>query len=368
MKKKASAGKKKASRHAGGLDSSRKSAPSSKKRKTPGKKKAPGKKAPPARLQRTGLFQPEKATGPVQSEVEDSDATPVEKTTGRPGSSRRSKQKPPEKEIQTYEDEYEEEDDYSPREKYMTLGDHLEELRVRILWILGVTTVSAAVAGVFSSRIHEIVVLPYRAITENRDLFLMNVYGPFESAVKLSLLVGFTVAFPFILLILWGFVTPALSRTAAFLGRLVVAFSAILFWGGMAFTWFYVLPASLQFLFVDMMHILPGTAPQVTLERYYNFVFLLELGAGILFQVPILLVLLGGLGIITTEFHKRIWKHVIVGTFILSALFTPPDPISQVLFAVPLMVLYFIAVLIVWFLEWGKRRKERKERQAFEQG
>ncbi len=260
------------------------------------------------------------------------------------------------------DDEYDE--DLDPRERYLTLGDHLEELRKRILWIAAVVVAASAVAGVFSQEIHQIVITPYREITENRDLYLMNVYGPFESIIKLSLLVGFTSSFPLVLFILWGFVTPAVSRLASFLGHVTVLFSGLLFWTGMAFTWFYILPISLRFMFIDM--ILPGTVPQVTLERYYSFVFMLELAAGIVFQLPLVLVLLGALGILTIEFHKQIWKHIMVGIFIFSAIVTPPDPISQLLFATPLAFLYFVAVLIVWIIERWKKRIYAREMAEFE--
>lgn len=312
---------------------------SSKKGSASAKKKGAAKKTRP-RTARTGRFDPE-----------------------RERLSHEKKEKNLALKTQSYnEDDWEDEEE-EPGEKYMTLGDHLEELRIRLLWMIGVVFIAAIVAGIFSQEIHQAVIAPYREITNNRDLYLMNVYGPFESVVKLSLLTGFTVAFPFVLFILWGFVTPAVGRLIAFLGNLSVLFSALLFWGGMVFTWFYILPLSLRFMFVDM--ILPGTVPQITLERYYTFVFMLELAAGLVFQLPLVLILLGALGILTTEFHKRIWKHVIVGIFVFSALVTPPDPLSQVLFAGPLIVLYFTAVLIVWIIERWKFRRYKKEMKEF---
>lgn len=263
--------------------------------------------------------------------------------------------------------DYDDLDDYNTREKHMSIGDHLEELRIRLIAIIVVLLLFSVLAGIYSSRIHELVIAPYRALTNNRDLFLMNVYGPFESIVKLSLLTGFSVSFPVILYILWGFVSPAVTGLTAFLGRLVVAVSAILYWGGMIFTWFYILPLSLKFMIIDLA--LPGTVPQLTLERYYSFVFMLELSSGLVFQLPLVLVLLGAMGILTIEFHKFIWKYVLVGIFVFSALATPPDPLSQVLFSIPLIVLYITAVFIVWIIEFmqnRRRKKEEAELDAFE--
>lgn len=252
-----------------------------------------------------------------------------------------------------------EDDDLDSREKYMTLGDHLEELRIRILWMLGVLVLFSVVSGIYSSKIHLFLTTPYREITGGRDLFLMNVYGPMELLVKISILTGFTFAFPVLLFILWGFVTPAVSRITSILGHLTVAVSAFLFWGGIFFSWIYVIPVSLEFLFQDIM--LPGTVPQLTLERYYSFVFMMEMAAGLVFQLPLILVILGALGILTVEFHKRIWRHVLVGIAVFAALITPPDPLSQVLFALPLTGLYALAVGIVWVIEKIKNRRRRKE-------
>jgi len=246
------------------------------------------------------------------------------------------------------------------REKFMTLGEHLEELRKRIIWMLLTLVIFSSVAGFFSFRIHEYLVAPYIKMT-GLKLFLGSSYGALEMILKLSLLFGFTGGLPVIFYIAWGFVTPALSRKAAWVGNIVVAASALLFWGGMVFAWFLIFPFSLEFMFLDVH--LPGTVPQITLEKYYSFLFMIIIGAGVVFQVPLLQVVLGALGILKVSWYKRTWKYAIVAIWIFAALVTPPDPISQVLVGLPLTVFYGIAIVIVWIIE-----KSRGEKSVDESG
>lgn len=154
--------------------------------------------------------------------------------------------------------------DDDPREKYMSVGDHLEELRVRILWMIGVLVVFSVAAGVFSASIHRFLIAPYNEITGER-LLLYSVVGPMEVYIKVSFITGLATSLPVLIYILWGFVAPAVSRRAALLGNGIVLCSTVLFWTGMAVCWFYIFPLSLQFMFVE---ILPeGIAPQTTVEK-----------------------------------------------------------------------------------------------------
>ncbi len=290
-------------------------------------------------------------------------APPAVRSTGQFRSSSSKKKVTSSPVLEEREESYSDYDDYDdyeeePGEKYMTLGDHLEELRKRILWAVGIVILISAVAGYFSFEIHNFIIAPYRLLTNNQNLILMNVYGPMEAIVKLSLLVGFVLSFPLFLFILFGFITPALSRLASSLGYLAMSISALLFWGGMAFAWFYVIPISLEFMFTDFLP--SGITPQLSLERYYSFIFMIELAAGIVFQMPLIFIILGSLGILTLEFHKQIWKHVIVGIFVFSAIVTPPDPVSQVLFSAPLILLYVMAVITIYWIERWKRRRDKK--------
>ncbi|MCB1140042.1 MAG: twin-arginine translocase subunit TatC, partial [Leptospiraceae bacterium] len=212
-------------------------------------------------------------------------------------------------------------------------------------------------------RLHAIFMKPLQSISDY-PLIMGKVAGPAVVIIKLSLLLGFLATFPVILYILWGFVTPAVSRRVAWMGNGAVLASGALFWGGVVFTWFFLFPFSIQMFFQFMLMGLENTIPQTTIEEYYNFLFMVHMGAGLIFQIPLLMVALGALGILTMEWHKRYWRFFVVGVFILSALITPPDPITQLILAVPICTLYLISVIIVWFIERTRRKKSLVEREV----
>lgn len=247
-------------------------------------------------------------------------------------------------------------EDTDPREKYLTLGDHLEELRKRLLWIVGIVLLGAAGFGIFSSQIHSILVQPFGEISEY-PLIMGKVAGPLVVLIKLSLILSFVTTFPMILLIMWGFITPAVSRKTAWIGSLSVLFSGFLFWGGVAFTWFQLFPLSLEMFFKIMLMGLEKTIPQTSIEEYYSFFFMIHMGAGLLFQIPVLLIALGAAGILTIEWHKKQWRLFITGIFIVSAILTPPDPVTQLVMAGPIISLYVISVLVVWLIERSRRKR-----------
>jgi len=252
------------------------------------------------------------------------------------------------------------EEDVDERDSYMTLGDHLEELRKRLLAIIVVILAFSIGIGIFSPQVHHFLTEPFFNLDFSSEkqnlkplLTLGNFYGPLEVMIRLSVSIGVVLSIPIVLFILWGFIAPAISRKSAIIGRVTVAASSILFWFGVYFCWSYVFPISAHYMLIG---ILPeGTMPWVPLEKYYSFLLMLHAGSGLLFQMPLLFVLLGAMGILPLEWHKRVWKYVLTGTIIVSALLTPPDPISQVFFTIPLFLLYGVSLVIIWFIEKGKR-------------
>ena len=245
----------------------------------------------------------------------------------------------------------------------MSIGDHLEELRKRLIAVAAVSVLAAVAASFFIYPIHDLIVKPYLAVVGSGraqpvTLILRQVPGPLVSLLKLAAMVGMTLTLPVSISILWGFVRPALSRRAAWIGQAAVLASSGLFWLGILVCWRLVFPVALQFMLVDVLP--SGVSPQLSLEDYYSFVFFLHIGAGLGFQLPLLVVVLGGLGILTIDWHRRTWRFTLVGIFIFSAVATPPDPITQLALAVPLTLLYIISVLIVWLIERGGRKAAQK--------
>lgn len=236
----------------------------------------------------------------------------------------------------------------------MSVGDHLEELRTRFFWMIGIVIGLSAIAGVFSNIIHNFLVDPYSALT-GENLILQNVYGPMEIYIKVSVLCGIIVGFPALVFIVWGFVTPAVSRRVALYGHLAVASSALLFWTGIAVCWFYIFPLSLRFFFINME--MDGVAPVLSVERFYSFLFALHLAAGLAFQLPIVLIALGAFGILTVEWHKRTWRIALTAIYVSSAVITPPDPWSMLGVGTLLALLYVFSVAVVWVIERSRRNK-----------
>ncbi len=238
-------------------------------------------------------------------------------------------------------------------ERHLNVGDHLEELRRYILAVLMVVVVLTVIAFIFSRPIHSFLIQPYKQLTDHK-LLLANVYGSLEVLFKISIMSGLTIGLPICFSILWKFVTPALNSFTSYIGYVTVIASSFLFWSGLSVAWYYIFPVSLQFLFQDML--LDGVAPQTTVEKYYGFLFLLHIGCGIIFQMPLLIIILGWLGILGISWHKKKWKYIAVSMLFFSAFITPPDPISQLILACLLLGLYGTSVLAVWLIEKIKNR------------
>jgi sec-independent protein translocase protein TatC len=252
------------------------------------------------------------------------------------------------------EDEADNDADGDRHERFMSIGDHLEELRVRFFWMLGIIGVLSGAAGLFSADLHRLLIGPYQSLTGER-LILQNVYGGMEIYIKVSVLAGVIVGFPALVFILWGFITPAVSRRVAYYGHFAVACSALLFWAGITFCWFYIFPMSLQFLFVGMQ--LESVAPVMAVERYYSFLFVLHIATGLAFQLPIILVALGAFGILTVDWHRRTWKYALLVIYAFAAIITPPDPWSMLAVGTLLLLLYSLSIGVVWILERTRRKK-----------
>ncbi|MCB1172451.1 MAG: twin-arginine translocase subunit TatC [Leptospiraceae bacterium] len=234
---------------------------------------------------------------------------------------------------------------------WMSVGDHLEELRKRILAVLLVVTLFSIAVGLVSPWLHKILVEPFHTIT-GKNLIMGKAYGGLLVLMKLSVLAGVGLSLPISISILWGFIKPAVTRRTAILGNVVVAASALLFWSGVALCWLYIFPLSIRFLFQDTL--LWGTDPTHPIEEYYGFLFTMHVGSGITFQLPLVLVILGALGIVTMDWHRRFWKYIFVFIFFIAAVLTPPDPISQVVLGTALLALYGISVLLVFIIESGR--------------
>ena len=259
-----------------------------------------------------------------------------------------------------------EEESLDSREAYMTLGDHLEELRHRIIAILIVVFLGAVVAIFFVKYLHEFfLIVPYKEVVEDHlkkapeGLLIGGVGGPFFTMLKLAVMISFTVTLPVSISILWSFVTPALSRFASIIGHILVIASSGLFYLGLYVCWKFIFKLALYFMMIQWLPALVD--PRPTLELYYSFLFMLHIGAGLGFQLPLVIVILGAIGIMPISWHKNNWRTIVIATFVFAAVITPPDPITQLIMATSLLALYCLAISVVWIIEFFRRKRRKKE-------
>ncbi len=175
---------------------------------------------------------------------------------------------------------------------------------------------------------------------------LMNISmsGQFSTHIMTSIVAGFVVAFPYVFWEMWRFISPALHDDESSVAKGVVFFSSILFLLGVLFGYYVVSPLSVHFL--GSYQVSETVANQISLSSFISTVTTVCLANGVIFELPILVYFLTKIGLLTPQFMQTYRKHALVMTLIFSAIITPPDITSQILVALPLMVLYEISIKI----------------------
>jgi sec-independent protein translocase protein TatC len=232
--------------------------------------------------------------------------------------------------------------------------DHLGELRKRLVRALLGVAVGMAAVGYFSERLFRWVMLPViRSLPENQQsLHYTSYIEPFMVYLKVSLYGGIFVAAPYVLLQLWLFVAPGLYKRER---KMVVPFLAsgtLLFYGGAAFCYFFVMPAAFPALAAiagdDMK-------PILTMTEQLSLVLAMLLGFGVVFEVPVVIAFLSLIGLVSADFLVKYRRHAIVANTLLAAVITPTgDPFNLALMAIPMILFYEIGILLARVL--GKKK------------
>jgi len=238
------------------------------------------------------------------------------------------------------------------------LLDHLIELRRRLLWSLAALVLCFGGCLYFARTIFAWLVHPLKAAGQS-TIINTQVFGGFLVEIKIAFFAALMLAFPVIANQLWQFVAPGLYRKEkkALLPFLLA--TPVLFIAGACMAYFVAIPVALKFLLSFQGQLGDTGVQQQALpdvNDYLKFVMQFIFGFGISFLLPVLLMLLEHAGIVTYEQLKGAWRYAVVGAFALSAVLTPPDVGSQLLLAVPLCALYFLALVAIWFT---RRRRER---------
>jgi sec-independent protein translocase protein TatC len=244
------------------------------------------------------------------------------------------------------------------------LISHLVELRTRILLMLAGVIVVFACLAPFSNRIYTALAGPLLAhLPQDSSMIAIDVVSPFLTPVKLSLALALFIAVPWVLYQAWAFIAPGLYRREKRLVVPLLVSSTALFYSGMAFAYFVILPIFFAFI--------TGTAPEgvavmTDINRYLSFILTLFFAFGVAFEVPVATIILTLLGITTPDDLVSKRPYIIVGAFVVGMLLTPPDVISQTLLALPMWVLFEIGVLLSRILL--KRRELEDADEDFHSG
>lgn len=232
----------------------------------------------------------------------------------------------------------------TPTEHFIT---HLIELRNRLLKIvLGFVLVFIGLFP-FANKIYALLAAPMLAkLPEGGQMIATAVTTPFFVPMKVAMMAAFIISLPHTLYQIWAFVAPGLYNHEKKLMVPVIAASTLLFIIGMAFAYFAVFPTVFGFI-VGSAPV--GVAVMTDIGEYLDFVMTLFLAFGLAFEVPIAVVLVARFGWVSVAQLKEARSYVIVGAFILGAIFTPPDIISQFMLAVPLWLLYELGILVAQY-------------------
>ena len=225
---------------------------------------------------------------------------------------------------------------------------HLIELRDRMIRALLSILIVFLCLFPWAKELYSLLAQPLLAtLPKGGQMIATDVVGVFLVPMKVALMVAFLVALPYVLYQVWAFVAPGLYAHEKRLALPLVAASAFLFFVGMAFAYFLVFPTVFGF----MARIAPdGVAWMTDIEKYLAFVMSTFIAFGVTFEVPVVVVVLVRMGVVEIKTLKEWRPYVIVGAFVIGAIFTPPDVISQLLMAMPLCLLYELGILLARFV------------------
>ncbi|MFB5664343.1 twin-arginine translocase subunit TatC [Alteribacillus sp. HJP-4] len=253
-------------------------------------------------------------------------------------------------------------------EKNMSVVDHMEELRRRILFV-GAFLLAAMILGLFLAP----GIISYLQSTPEAEDFPMNVFkltDPLKLYMNFAFFIGLIVVFPLLLFQLWAFISPGLMEKERKVTLAYIPVATLLFFGGLAFAYFILFPNVILFLsnLSDRLNV----TEQYGVNDYFAFLLQLTLPFGFLFQLPVVIMFLTRLGLVTPAWLRHVRKYAYFALLVIAGFITPPEIVSHVMVTLPLFILYEISILVSRFSykkvlkaeqekmeQWAKEDKER---------
>ncbi len=243
-------------------------------------------------------------------------------------------------------------------EKQATIGEHLVELRSRILKCIIFLFITFIGCYFFADKIYDFLVTPYAEAVKNdnidRRLIFTALHETFLTYLKLAFFSAFFISCPIILIQIWKFIAPGLYKNEKLaLLPFMVATPVLFLLGGML-VYYLIMPLAIDFFLSFEKIATPESLPiqlEAKVNEYLSLITRLIIAFGISFQLPVLLTLLAKVGFVDAEYLRKRRKYIIIIIFSMAAVLTPPDPITQIGLALPLLLLYEISIFTVKIVE-----------------
>jgi sec-independent protein translocase protein TatC len=243
----------------------------------------------------------------------------------------------------------------------MPFTSHLEELRSRLMRCIVAVGLIFVACYLVKERIFEILTIPLKvAMPNDSAMIFTSLPEAFFTYLKVSFFAAIMIASPYLLYQVWKFVSPGLYVTEKKYVAPFVILSTIFFLGGSLFAYYIVFPFGFKFFLAFGTEFI---RPMLSIREYLSFTFKLLLAFGIIFELPIFMFFLARIGIVDSKMLTAKRKYAILIVFVVAALFTPPDVVTQILMAIPLMLLYEISV---WVVRAGEKKAAQKAAEVTE--
>jgi sec-independent protein translocase protein TatC len=270
-------------------------------------------------------------------------------------------------------------------ERRLPFLGHLLELRNRLFWCVGTLVVAVVVCYVFAEEIFDFLALPLvKVMKEAPTLHIKSPADVFFVYLELAVMAGLFASVPVFLYHFWRFVAPGLYRNERQAVATFVVGATVCFTSGAAFAYYVVFPFGFEYLLgfayerkgnfsvleqvarvydLEINHrvakfVRAAVKPTIMMDAYVTMMTKLLLAFGIVFELPVIIYVLAKTGIVTHRGLWRFFRYWVVLAFLIGAILTPPDPASQVMMAVPLVVMYLIGIVIAWFIDRGREKRE----------